>query len=150
MFRCSLCKQSSPVRVPSSKQAHKRLVDRRRGGSAAQDTSTRENSWSLKEGRPSARSVFSLSPQGLKASALIPQSMQSHTRPSCMVSMMDRANAWVCSNREKNNAGFIFTEVSVISVSTKQMSSTLERSKSRFATSALQVTTSRNKHQTDR
>lgn len=42
-----------------------------------------------------------------------------------MVSVMDHADAWFCSDREENNAGFIFTEVSVVSVSTKQMSLTL-------------------------
>lgn len=66
-----------------------------------------------------------------------------------LVSMMDRADAWVCLQQGENNAGFIFSEVSVISVSTKQMSLTLERSKSRFTTSACRVTTPRNKHQTD-
>lgn len=52
-----------------------------------------------------------------------------------MVSMMDRADAWVLSNREKYNAGFIFTEVSVISVSTKQMSLTLACGKGPLQTS---------------
>lgn len=96
---------------------------------AAQDASSRENYWNLKEGRPSVRSACSFSPQGLQASILMPRHTRSHTHPSCTVSMMDRADVWVCSNREKNNAGLIFTEVSVISVSTKQMSLTLERGK---------------------
>lgn len=104
--------------------------------SAAQDASRRGNCWSLLErGRPSVRSPFSFSPQGLPASILKPPRTQSHARPSSMVSMMDRADAWVCSNREKCNAGFIFTEVSVISVSTKQMSLTLARGKGPLQTS---------------
>lgn len=114
-----------PCQLPKHKQPHRRLVDFRR----AQDGSQRENLWCLKEEPPSARCAFS--PQGLKASILMPQSTQSHTHPSCMVSVMDCANAWICSNRENNNADFIFTEVSIISVSTKQMSLTLEASKYR-------------------
>lgn len=102
----------------------------------------------LKDERPSARSVFSFSPKGPQASILLPESTQPHTRPSCMVSMMDGADARVASNMEKNSAGFIQTEVSVISVSTKQMSLTLERSKNRFTTTAFQFTTSHNGHQT--
>lgn len=79
----------------------------------------------------------------------MPQSSQSHTRPSCTVSIMDRANAWVCFNRDNSNAGFIFIEVSIISVSTKQMSLTLKCSKSCSATSAFQVTTPCNKPRMD-
>lgn len=146
MFHCSLYKQSSPLRVPSSKQAHKRLVDRRRAGAPPKMPLQGKTVGSLNEGRPSVRSVFSSSPQGPKPGILMPQSTQSHARPSCMVSMMDR----LLQRGEKNNAGFIITEVGVITVSTKQMSLTLECSKSRFTTSALQVTTPHNKHQTDR
>ena len=110
-------------------------MDRRRAG--AKDGSPTERTVGA-ERRTSicqdVRSVFSFSPKGPQASILLPQSTQPHTRPSCMVSMMDGADAPVASNMEKNNAGFIQTEVSVISVSTKQMSLTLERSKNRFTT----------------
>lgn len=97
----------------------------------------------LKEERPFVCSAYS--PGGPRAGTLLPQSTRSHARPSCMVSMMDHANACTSSNRENNNAGFIFTEASAIGVSTKQMSLTLEhKHKFHFTTSAFQITTPRN------
>lgn len=97
----------------------------------------------LKEERPFVCSADS--PQGPRAGTLMPQSAQSHAHSSCMVSMMDHANACASSNRENNNAGFIFTEAGAIRASTKQMSLTLEhKHKFHFTTSAFQITTPRN------
>ena len=83
--------------------------------------------------------AFRFSPQGLKASIIMPHSKRLHTHPSRMVSMMDHTNDWDCSNTKNDNAGFTFTEVSIVTVSTKQMGLTLEQ-KFCFTTSASQVT----------
>lgn len=89
--------------------------------SSPENGSLRESCWCLKD-RGTSICVFSFSPQGLKASLLMPPSTRLHAHPLCTVSMMDCASAWVRSNRNNNNAAFLFTEVIVISVSTKQMS----------------------------
>lgn len=123
---------AEPSALPRSKRAHQRLVDCRRAGALPEVDLRGKQCWCLKREASRLRDVcFSFPPHGPAASVWMPQSTQSRTHHSCMVSIMDHANALVCSNRENNNVGFIFTKVSVVRVSTKQMSSTLQRSKSR-------------------
>lgn len=103
--------------------ANKHTGDLQASRSAAQDASPRENSWDFQSETPICEECVQLF-SSRTSSRHTNVSEHAITR-SCMVSMMDRAR--ICSNREKNNTGFIFTEVSVTSVSTKQMSLTLER-----------------------
>lgn len=71
---------------------------------------------------PSVPSLFSFFPHGLQASILMCQSTQS---PAPARAAWWITPLFVATGRKKNIAGSIFTEVSVTSVSTKQMSLTL-------------------------
>lgn len=121
---CLLCKHTvEPSAVPSSKQAHQRLAGKQEcclrcifKGKQLGVSKRDAHLWGV---------CSSFSPQGLQASILMSQSMQSHTPVW---------SAWwivpeFAPTGSKNNSEFTFTEVSVTTVSTKQRSLTLEPGK---------------------
>lgn len=124
VFYCLLCTYTvEPSALPSSKQAHQRHRDKQEcclrcifKGKQLGVSKRDAHLWGV---------CSAFSPQGLQVSILMSQSMQSHAPVW---------SAWwivpeFAPTGRTNNSGFTFTEVSVTTVSTKQMSLTLEPGK---------------------